>query len=334
VGNEKYHAGQQLADSGAPLRTTALIFHSEPMMTMINYARALEDDGVFGSAARAGWEKAGREMQDFAQREIPTTWDVPIRLGLREDELARASRINEELERLLPGQFKAMEDRRMAELPPDQREAIAVPPMDRNDAQARAAYQAQEYLRVTWPMVAREAPTDVRDKARGLARQWLEANETAEIIGRYRDIVNFDFWRASCEAEVTETALRAREFTWQAAKEFQGARLQPAKKAYEDAFAAWREVLDASTILRNDPITNEDINSYITQYRRVLEQLDEPFPKPFILQDVVDRSLPLAPTGMPGGMPDDGSTPPVQTPPPTGPTREPEVPPDARPPGA
>jgi len=334
VGNEKYHAGQQLADSGAPLRTTALIFHSEPMMTMINYARALEEDGVFGSAARAGWEKAGREMQDFAQREIPTTWDVPIRLGLREDELARASRINEELERLLPGQFKAMEDRRMAELPSDQREAIAVPPMDRNDSQARAAYQAQEYLRVTWPMVAREAPADVRGKARDLARQWLEANETAEIIDRYREIVNFDFWRASCEAEVTEPALRARESTWQAAKEFQGARLQPAKKAYEDAFAAWREVLDASTILRNDSMTNEDIYGYITQYRQVLEQLDEPFPKPFILQDVVDRSLPLAPTGMPGGMPNDGTTPPIQTPPPTGPTREPEVPPDARPPGA
>jgi hypothetical protein len=81
-------------------------------------------------------------------------------------------------------------------------------------------------------------------------------------------------------------------------------------------------------------MTNEDIYGYITQYRQVLEQLDEPFPKPFILQDVVDRSLPLAPTGMPVGIPNDGTTPPVQTPPPTGPTREPEVPPDARPPGA
>jgi len=333
VGNEKYHAGQQLADSGAPLKTTALIFHSEPMMTMINYARALEDDGSFGSAARAAWEKAGKEMRDFAVREIPTTWDVPIRLGLREEELSRASRINEELEKLLPGQFLGMEERLREALAPEMKEAVAVPPMDRTDAQQRAAYAAGEMTRVSWPMVAREAPADVRDKARDLSRQWLEANETAEIIDRYREIVNFDFWRACCESEVTEPALRAREATWSAAKEFENARLQPAKKFYEDAFAAWREVLDASTILRNDTITNEDINDYILRYRKVLEQLDEPFPKPFVLQDVVDRSLPIAPPPMPAGMSGDPNTPPVNTPRPTGETRELEVPPDARPPG-
>ncbi len=333
VGNEKYHAGQQLADSGAPLRTTALIFHSEPMMTMINYSRALEDDGLFGAAARAAWEKAGKEMRDFAVREIPTTWDVPIRLGLREEELSRASRINEELETLLPGQFLAMEERLRDGLAPEMKEAVAVPPMDRTDAQQRAAYMAQEMTRVSWPMVAREAPADVRDKARNLSRQWLEANETAEIINRYREIVNFDFWRACCEAEVTEPALRAREATWSAAKEFENARLQPAKKFYEDAFVAWREVLDASPILRNDTITNEDINDYIVRYRKVLEQLDEPFPRPFVLQDVVDRSLPIAPPPMPAGMSGDSNTPPVNTPRPTGETRELEVPPDARPPG-
>jgi hypothetical protein len=92
-------------------------------------------------------------------------------------------------------------------------------------------------------------------------------------------------------------------------------------------------VLDASTILRNDTITNEDINDYIVRYRKVLEQLDEPFPKPFVLQDVVDRSLPIAPPPMPAGMGGDPNTPPVNTPPPTGETREREVPPDARPPG-
>ena len=59
----------------------------------------------------------------------------------------------------------------------------------------------------------------------------LAVFETAEIIERYRDIVNFDFWRACCEAEVTEPALRAREAAWSAAKEFGNARLQPAKTA-------------------------------------------------------------------------------------------------------
>ena len=329
VGNEKYHAGQDVAAKpGVVLKTTALIFHSEPMMTMINYARALEEDGVFGSAARAGWEKAKKEMLDFAQREIPTTWDVVIQLGRREEQLARASRLNEELEQLLPGRFKALEEKLFDALPAEQKEALRIPPMDRTDAQARDAMLADQARLVTWPMVVRDAPADVRDRARDLARQWREANETAEIIARYREIVNFDFWRATCEAEETEPALRARESTWRAQKEFEGARLQPAKKAYEEAFAAWREVLDAHPIIRGDAITNEDLNGYVTEYRRVLEQLDEPFPRPFVLQDVVDRSLPMANVQRPD--PGDGTTPPVN-PQPQGQTREPEVPPDARP---
>lgn len=112
------------------------------------------------------------------------------------------------------------------------------------------------------------------------------------MIDRYRDIVNFDFWKASCEAEVTEPALRARERTWVADKEFGAARLQAAKAAYEESFAAWREVLDASKVLREDPLTADDIAEVVDRYRKLLEQLDEPFPKSFVLQDVVDRASP------------------------------------------
>jgi hypothetical protein len=126
VGREKYLAAQQLADSGAPLKTTALIFHSEPMMTAINYARAIEDDGIFGDVARDAWKLAGDEMRRFSVREIPTSWDVPIRLGLREAEIARAQRVAEELEMLLPGQFKSLETKQRESLTADQKAALAV----------------------------------------------------------------------------------------------------------------------------------------------------------------------------------------------------------------
>ena len=110
---------------------------------------------------------------------------------------------------------------------------------------------------------------------------------------RYRDIVNFDFWRATCEMEVTEPALRAREAAWRAEREFENARLQTAKKAFEESFAAWREVLDASPVLREDHLTAEDLAEQVGRYRKVLDQLDEKFPKPFVLQDVLDRAGPL-----------------------------------------
>ena len=287
VAREKYRAGQQIVDAGAPLKTTALIYHSEPMMTAVNYAKALEEDGTFGVAARDGWKLAGDEMRRFSVREIPTTWDVPIRLGMREAELARADRLAEDMEQLLPGQFKAMEEAKRAGLTPEQKAALDVSPMERSDAQTAAAQTAMQNMRVDWPQVVAEAPADVRLRAKELLRQWNEAKETAEIIDRYRDIVNFDVWRATCEAEVTEQAIKAREATWRAERDFESAKLLPAKQAYEEAFAAWREVLDGSPVLRADSITADDICEVVDRYRKVLEQLDEPFPKPFILEDML-----------------------------------------------
>ena len=287
VAREKYRAGQQIVDAGAPLKTTALIYHSEPMMTAVNYAKALEEDGTFGVAARDGWKLAGDEMRRFSVREIPTTWDVPIRLGMREAELARADRLAEDMEQLLPGQFKAMEEAKRAGLTPEQKAALDVSPMERSDAQTAAAQTAMQNMRVDWPQVVAEAPADVRLRAKELLRQWNESKETAEIIDRYRDIVNFDVWRATCEAEVTEAAIKAREATWRAERDFENAKLLPAKQAYEEAFAAWREVLDGSPVLRADSITADDICEVVDRYRKVLEQLDEPFPKPFILEDML-----------------------------------------------
>ena len=99
-------------------------------------------------------------------------------------------------------------------------------------------------------------------------------------------IVNFDYWRATCEMSVTDLALQAREATWRAEKDYEEARLQPAKQAFEEAFKAWRKVLDDSDVLRKDAMTQEDIIEIISTYRELLE----PFPQPFILDDVLDRT--------------------------------------------
>ena len=292
VSRTKFVQGQQLADSGAPLKTTPLIFHSEPMMSAINYGKALEEDGTFGTAARRAWELAGDEMRRFAMREIPTSWNVPIRLGLQEAEQARAKRLAEELETLLPGRFVALQQERREGLTAEQKAALEVAAMERTDEQLERAYAAETALKVTWKEVARAAPAELRQQAWGLALAEAEARETADIVARYRDIVNFDLWRATCEAEVTEPALRARELTWKADREFAAARLQAAREAYEAAFKAWREVFDNSQVLREDPITAEDTAEIVDRYRTLLEQLDEPFPSPFILDDILALTMP------------------------------------------
>jgi hypothetical protein len=260
------------------------------MMTAINYARALESDGVFDDKARDGWELATEEMQRFAVRQIPTTWDVPIRLGLRESELARAERLAKQLENLLPEKFSEMEAERESSLSESQKAAIQVPPLNRTEQEQQLVADANREMNVTWRMVAQDAPQEIRAKVKRLAEEHVEATETADIIRRYRDIVNFDYWRATCEMSVTDLALQAREATWRAEKDYEEARLQPAKQAFEEAFKAWRKVLDDSEVLREDAMTQEDIVEIIDIYRELLEQLDEPFPKPFILDDVLDRT--------------------------------------------
>ena len=288
----KYRAGQRLADSGTPLKTTPLIFHSEPMMTAINYARALEEDGEFGPVAKDAWKLANEELGRFAERDIPTSWGVPIQLRLREAEEKRAGQLAEELEQLLPGQFAAVVESRRQALTADQRAALDTPPLDRTEAEQQLAAAAEGQLAVTWKIVARQAPVDVRERAERLTREHTEAQERATMIDRYRDIVNFDFWKASCEAEITDAALRAREAVWRADRDFEAARLQAAKQAYEEAFKAWKEVFDASKVLREDQLTADDIAEVVDRYRKVLEQLDEPFPSAFVLQEVLDRAGP------------------------------------------
>ena len=108
-------------------------------MSAVHYATALEEDGTFGVAARDAWKLAGDEMRRFSVREIPTTWDVPIRLGMREAELARAKRLADELEALMPGRFTALEERKRSELTAEQKAALDVPQMERTDDQHRAA---------------------------------------------------------------------------------------------------------------------------------------------------------------------------------------------------
>ena len=61
-------------------------------------------------------------------------------------------------------------------------------------------------------------------------------------------------------------------------------------------------MLDASQIIREDRLTADDIGEVVDRYRRVLEQLDAPFPKPFILQDMlrdVTADVPAQPPAEP-----------------------------------
>ena len=62
-----------------------------------------------------------------------------------------------------------------------------------------------------------------------------------------------------------------------------------AREKYEEGFRHWRAILDKYPALVTDGDTGEEIVSGpVIRYRRVLEQMEEPFPEDFILKDLVD----------------------------------------------
>ncbi len=116
-----------------------------------------------------------------------------------------------------------------------------------------------------------------------------EALAHADQIRNYRDIVNYDHWKAVCAAGVSADGLAAREAGWMAMQADEAGRLGEARRAHEASFHAWRRVLDAQPTLLNDAIVLEGLSDQIGRYRTVLAEQGMAFPASFILHDVVAR---------------------------------------------
>ena len=145
-------------------------------------------------------------------------------------------------------------------------------------------------MRVTHEDVARQIKVANHPKAKELAEKATEHEATATYISRYRETVNFLYWRLRAQVEQTDEALNARKFIYQGNQAFRDGDPTAAKTAYDQGFALWRQVLDKfPALLDEDFTTGSDLMDLVKQYERILKQLDEPFPQNFPLQDVVNR---------------------------------------------
>ena len=134
-----------------------------------------------------------------------------------------------------------------------------------------------------------------KDRAKGakalqIARKAMETERKLSEIESQRTIVNFEYWQQHAKVEQTAEARAARKAIY-LAEQARGAQdLAMAAKMYAEAFAQWRLVLDKPEwpdLKRRDTVGRELIE-YIRDYRKLLENEGQPFPKDFILQDVWD----------------------------------------------
>jgi hypothetical protein len=309
VGKEWFAKAVKMVDAGASmLGKGPLIFRSNGPMCQMYFAEYLEKDGTFGEVAKRAWVDAGNDWKQYGNEEIPTSWtddttQEPIVIRLNDQEMREktAKELVAKLDAIEPGLRQKMVEERRAALSPAQRKAFDTPPAKRTAKEAELAMQAQMSLDVTHNEVARRIKGPRHDEAIKLAKDAAKNEQLANYINRYREIVNFVYWRLRAAVEQTDEMIEARRLIYQGDRAYAEGDLVASRDAYQKGLVGWRKVLDKEPSLIPDSTAGDDLYNVIKRYRRILAQLDEPFPKPFILQDVIDfhdKHDPLA-TGQP-----------------------------------
>lgn len=268
------------------------IFYSSSSKSQMNYAEAIEDEGLFDTAV-AAWKKAGDEWRDFGN--VPIEHSQGKILVFNDEEY-----LQEEVERLtaeLNGIAEGLEEQVIADgnaqMTPEQREAWESPLEGRTEEQSTLYYEAQQLVRVTPEKLAAKAgelePAKAR-LAKELAAELADVTQTVRYIGNYKDTTNYDYWALRCAFEPTKAAVAARSRVYEARRSFrkEGDPIA-AKELYEEAFDQWDKVFEEfPDLLDTDGTTGDDVMVYIYEYNKVLEQLDEEIAEDFPLWDVIE----------------------------------------------
>ncbi len=292
VGQRWFRKSEWLVDErGASIGgMSPAVFRSDAPMCQMNYASAVEQDGVFGQVARMAWTRASELWHEFGALGLTTSSGEEIRLNEKDELLELAEKKAGQLDALQPGLREKIAEEKHETLTDEQREALDTPRDKRSPEQQTLAAQAERFIKVDHEEVALRIDREHRTEARALAEEIQKYELKARLVGRYRDVVNFEYWRRRAEFEQDPHTLTARKLVYQGEQALESADLGTAKAKYEEGFAAWRQVFDNYPDLLEDPVTLEDTKEIVSRYRRVLHLHDLPFPKDFILQDVLDAA--------------------------------------------
>ncbi|HPM81279.1 MAG TPA: hypothetical protein PLF81_11300 [Candidatus Anammoximicrobium sp.] len=287
VGRLWYQRAERAVDAGIPLKgKSPLIFHADNPMSLVNYSTTIEDEGVLGQTAQRSWYDAGRALEEYGRRPIPTSWGHNIRLGEYDQVNDGILRIRQRLEELAPGVREQIRKERIAELTPEQSAALDVPEEKLTEQNYSQHLEAVAKTAVTHEEVAQRAPEQNREAAEKLAKRLADEETLSNRIAHYRSIVNYDYWTIRCAAEQTKTAVDAREFLYKAKQAYDAAELDNARKLFESSWHAWRKLYDEYPRLLDD-ISADELAEGIKQYQRLLQQLDEELPADFPLVEIL-----------------------------------------------
>jgi hypothetical protein len=269
------------------------IFYSSAPKSQMNYAEAIEDEGLFDTAV-AAWKIAQQDWREFGNRPIEHSTGKILVFNDQEFVNKEVERLTAQLEGIVGGLREKVEAEAREKLTLEQKAALEIPPAEQDEKQSQLYYEAQSALEVTPEKLAAKAaelePSKARE-AREVAAELMEKETLARFIRNYKDTTNFDYWALRTEFEQSTAAVSARTLLYRARRLFleEGDTVQ-AKELYEEAFARWADVFKEFPALTNqDGTTGDDVMVFIYEYQDVLEQLDEDIPEDFPLWDIIEK---------------------------------------------
>jgi hypothetical protein len=264
-------------------------------MGLINYAEAIEDEGVYGEVAKNAWRKARESWREFGDRDMPTTYNLTIHLNDQERFEEKARKAGEELDQLVPGAREALRKERLAGLPKDEQEVLEIAPENRSSQDMYRINIAETKIKPSYFDVADRADKEHRVEALRLAETAASSENQAQIIDRYRDIVNFEYWRRRCDMEQTDDAREARKLIHEGDAAFKNTDLPLAKEKYDAGLEKWGAVLKEYPQFKDESTFVDDLKEVVDRYRKLLEQLELKLPEDFILNDIIKPKQQAAP---------------------------------------
>ena len=286
------------------------LFFSEPAKTRMWYAEALEEEGTFGQRARRNWELAldawtyGRQTVQLDRRDVGfgvREFTTPSGYRFRVLDLPaleqEAAVLRQRLETLAAGVKEQLRRQKIAKLPPEERKLVEadLTTLSQQEKIQRDRIEIQK-LSIYPQEIVKHAPKGIKAELESIVRQWEEVWEKIREVRMCQTIINYSYWEQRCKAEASPLGLKARELLYRAYQAYQKDPVS-ARKPYEEAFAAWRQVLDRYPLLKEDPSLLDDLILHFRRYEDVLKRHDESFPDDFILKDVLEVRPPETPIG-------------------------------------
>lgn len=305
-----YKLSNNLVDTGAQMfKNDVMFFQLMPAQTR-NRGLSLQTEHKTDDVIQDVWIRADKQWKDFGAREIRNSYGLPFQLSAGKLKDEKIVRLREDLDILVPGKRDELIEEIKADFPitAEQKMLLDTPADQRTEQQQREADKMLAGLqkrnnRIDLE-VAEAASEENKLPAIRIAKQINELIALEKSESRDGQNINFTFWSNRNEAESQPLTVKARQLLHDAQQmrrrsiyddeyeiDYVTKKKSNIRKGaislYQDAFAAWSEVLKGHPNLQDGPLS-DDMVKEIFQYRLMMEASNTQWPNDFPLQWLID----------------------------------------------